>query len=841
MHGKLAARLAGLIAGIMLAGVALAQVSTHFDLGWHVFSSGGGERQSANYLVQDTLGQWTGGTSSSADTELEAGFWYGVALATPTPTPSPTPTATPTPSPTPSSTSTSTPSPTPTITPTPSSTSTSTPSPTLTITPTPISTSTSTPTPTLTPTPTPVGDEYESDDSCAQASTISTDGLHQAHTFHAAGDRDWVKFTAVANKSYVIETSNVGPESDAVLFLYDACEAPPLAAEDNAFAPTVRLEWDATRSGVYYLKLQQHDPSIYGDETHYDLSVTVDTLPPSRPRNPRCAALDETTLGVQWQRSPERDVTGYIIRYHDVNDTESGASEVEGAGTTYYELGHLTFNRLYNIRVSALDFSGNESDTSVEISCRPIPPTDTTEPSVSVEAPTAAAVYTTTLSTVAIGGHAQDPGNNLSRVQVRNVTRGIEGWDYSLEGDSDDFHVADINLEMGDNEIQVTAYDDAGNAGSVPLTIHRVSGSLGGVIIVAGHNETFSLQTNINSATNRAYRVFQGAGFADDDIYYLAPTSQDPDGDGHDEVDAPVTPANLQYAIETWANQAGRVGPGKPLYLYMMDHGFIEAFCTDGCGSSGRTTPRDLDTWLSALESSALVDEVNVIIEACHSGSFIDRAGDVRDSISKPGRVVIASTNRDNNAYASAQGAYFSDAFFSCIAASNDFKTCYAQAEAAVATSGNHQTPWIDDNGDGLSSPSDGSIARNRYVTRFFGASPPRILEASVTVEAGSGTLTAKIEQGAEEIDMVWAAVYPPSFQEPAFTTLDLGVPLLRLEAAPNVEDLYQVIYPGGFAEAGEYRVVFYAQDRSGAYAQPTLVMAGGHKVYLPLIRKGGD
>jgi hypothetical protein len=48
----------------------------------------------------------------------------------------------------------------------------------------------------------------------------------------------------------------------------------------------------------------------------------------------------------------------------------------------------------------------------------------------------------------------------------------------------------------------------------------------------------------------------------------------------------------------------------------------------------------------------------------------------------------------------------------------------------------------------------------------------------------------------------------------------------------------YRAIYPNGFAETGVYRVVFYAQDRAGMQAQPALVIVGGHKVYVPFVRK---
>ena len=74
-------------------------------------------------------------------------------------------------------------------------------------------------------------------------------------------------------------------------------------------------------------------------------------------------------------------------------------------------------------------------------------------------------------------------------------------------------------------------------------------------------------------------------GFAEDQIRYLAPSPQDPDGDGVSEVAAPATTANIQNAIQTWA--ATRVDANNPLYLYMMDHGLIENFCADGCAGGG--------------------------------------------------------------------------------------------------------------------------------------------------------------------------------------------------------------------------------------------------------------
>jgi hypothetical protein len=766
---------------------------------------------------------------------------------TPTPKATPTPTRTGTPTPTATPTPTRTGTPTPTTTPSPTRTSTrtstSTPTPTRTSTPTPTRTDTHGPPSTLTRTPTPTptatggvpGDLYENDDVCANASTITVGGAAQTHTFHVAGDQDWVKFTAAADKTYIIQTANPGARSDAVLFLYDACGAAPLGSDDNAFGQTVRLEWDIATAGVYYLKLQQHDPSVFGADTSYDLSVAVDTQAPARPRDLWCASLNEAALSVQWERSPERDVVGYIVYYHDADFTEGGNRQVDGAEVTYYELDRLTANKLYYMSVRALDFSGNRSAESEEAFCRTVRPTDTTRPAVTVQQPTAAAEYTTTLSVLAFSGAATDAGNNLSRVQVRNTTNGAEAWDYSLQGLADTFTVEGVPLRPGDNQIVVTAFDNVGNSGTANLTVHRLGQSLGAVILVAGHNESFSYQTNIDNVVNRAYRLFQGAGFDDDHIFYLAPAAQDPDGDNASEVNAPATAANLQQAIETWAST--RVGPDRPLHLYLMDHGVIEAFCTDSCGAAGQTTPDQLDAWLSHLETVTGVAEINVILEACHSGSFIDRQAGV-GSITKAGRVVISSTGRANLAFASPQGAFFSDAFLSCLAASNSLKTCYDQAKAAVAVASSVQSPWLDDNGDAESNPNDGTIAQARYVARFFGAAPPQLSRPAVTLVGATGTLSVTVTQGGEPIQLVWAAVYAPSFREPTENTLNLGVPTVRLNPVAGTPDGYRAVYPNGFTETGAYRVVFYAQDRAGMQAQPAVLLVGGRKVYAPLIRK---
>ena len=91
--------------------------------------------------------------------------------------------------------------------------------------------------------------------------------------------------------------------------------------------------------------------------------------------------------------------------------------------------------------------------------------------------------------------------------------------------------------------------------------------------------------------------------------------------------------------------------------------------------------------------------------------------------------------------------------------------------------------------------------------------------------------------RGDEAIDIVWAAVYAPSFQEPVYTSLELGVPLIELEEDPLQEDVYSAHY-NAFSEEGAYRLVIYAADEAGNQGPPKSILTGDQTVYLPLATK---
>jgi uncharacterized repeat protein (TIGR01451 family) len=357
------------------------------------------------------------------------------------------------------------------------------------------------------------------------------------------------------------------------------------------------------------------------------------------------------------------------------------------------------------------------------------------------------------------------------------------------------------------------------------------------ILIVAGNNDSFELQNNILYATNLAYRTFLNAGIPKANIRYLSTINDirtDADHDGFSDVYASSASLNVQAAITTWA--VSKANAVTPFYLYMMDHGSIDKFLTYGNGDT--ITPDELDDWLSALEE-ATSTPVNVIYEACNSGSFIEGVKE----ISGPGRVIIASTGKVNNAYPSpGRGAYFSDAFFNALGQSEDLYTSFRAGTAAVQATGLWQTPWLDDDGNTFPNAGDGNLAHKRGLALFaFGSDRPPVIDSVLppaSIQNGTGVIRAEVRDDTG-VQRVWMIVYPPSFVEPTpsadGTIPDLNLPPVELSDS-NQDGEYVGLYEN-FNEDGWYRVVVYAEDDTGSQAAPVYIQIHtAWKVFLPAV-----
>lgn len=353
----------------------------------------------------------------------------------------------------------------------------------------------------------------------------------------------------------------------------------------------------------------------------------------------------------------------------------------------------------------------------------------------------------------------------------------------------------------------------------------------GALILMAGrYRANDRLQSNIHYVTNSAYELFKANGYSDEQIFYL---TTNPSLPGYD---APATLANLRTAITSWA--VDKVGPNRPLTLYFMDHGGIDIFYADEPGGQ-RLEPATLDDWLSQLEASAAGVNTSIIIEACHSGSFIDGAA----RISKAGRLVISSTNAQNVAYASAQGAQFSDRFLTALREGYSLVNSFWDANNAVRSLQTVQEPWIDSNGNGIPNEAADRGDPAKYNPRVdqlpADTWAPYIVAARgpTQIVQNKGLIQAEVRDN-KSVKRVWASVFAPSYQPPtsADELVPEDVPILEFTAQGNHQ--FSAEYDQ-FTEKGRYRLVLYAEDNDGLKARLYVVeVFVGGQLYLPLVTR---
>jgi ribosomal protein S11 len=116
-------------------------------------------------------------------------------------------------------------------------------------------------------------DQYEPDGTRARATLIEA-GERQTHNRHVAGDRDWLYIEAQVGVTYVIQTSNLGPHADTVVYLYDAA-GNELAWDDDGGEQlwASRLEWTAPQDGTLYVLVEDWFEASAGPGTRYDIAV----------------------------------------------------------------------------------------------------------------------------------------------------------------------------------------------------------------------------------------------------------------------------------------------------------------------------------------------------------------------------------------------------------------------------------------------------------------------------------------------------------------------------------------------------------------------------------------
>ncbi|MEM7533833.1 MAG: C13 family peptidase, partial [Chloroflexota bacterium] len=380
--------------------------------------------------------------------------------------------------------------------------------------------------------------------------------------------------------------------------------------------------------------------------------------------------------------------------------------------------------------------------------------------------------------------------------------------------------------------------DVSGVQASYNITVQLLSDEppQGAVIIVAGQlREEDQLQTNINNVAEAMYDLFLGKGFTDNNIYVLATDSTLKGYDG----EAAVT--NVREAITEWA--VDHVSDEHGLTLYLIDHGADERLYL--AGEDEFLTPADLNNWLTTLETAVPEVETTIIIESCHSGSFIQPKN--RDySISAPNRLVMTSSDPNSDAYASRHGAHFTDNLIIKLGMGYNLVESFNSVVTIINELYSSQNPWIDANGDEVpDSQGDEQVMVPGFTyNNGLGDSwPPFIMYGPMTtthvvMDHWFEQLVLEVEDN-ESVEQVWAVM---SHQENSLPSTDGE---LNVELEQNMidfqhidgnerEGVYAAILP-----SGRYRIAIHAQDDDGLAARPVILTVDvPYRFFLPTIRR---
>ncbi len=206
-------------------------------------------------------------------------------------------------------------------------------------------------------------------------------------------------------------------------------------------------------------------------------------------------------------------------------------------------------------------------------------------------------------------------------------------------------------------------------------------------ILLAGDTWDHRDMAALQNAANITYEILRGNGFSSEQIYYMGPEV----GPSQPYVNTSSTKINLKWAIEEWAPQ--HVNSTQSLGIALFSHGDYDALAVMVGDALWDT---DLNSYLRNFEITTGCKRIILIIEGCHSGSFIyPNSKDNRIIVTSAHTLAGAAFNADRT-----NGA-FSESFWSSVASCLTIGTAFEEAVIHVRNLGSHQAPQIDDNHDG--------------------------------------------------------------------------------------------------------------------------------------------
>ncbi len=372
--------------------------------------------------------------------------------------------------------------------------------------------------------------------------------------------------------------------------------------------------------------------------------------------------------------------------------------------------------------------------------------------------------------------------------------------------------------------------------------------NFGKAIIVAGGGLVRAddqFRPSVDYLTGLTYQTLRDRRFSKDDIYLLTQTGEfDVDGDGENDARGKSSVAAVGGAIGQWA--ASRP-PTEPLVIYFVGHGALMDPDCDGipddeifrCVGSTEDPTIDPEHDLTSEQLALFLDSlpaekpVTVILECCHSGSFVD-------NLAGPGRIIITSSSPENKTRTDQDGRVsFSQFLWDRVSLSQDLRSAFLAVRQDVANLSpifHGQSPCLDDDGDGIANEeNEGSLlAAGRQIGYSFNSGEGFGISNSIPIidavsadrtlsKPGEAEILASVKDpdGNEDIAEVFATITPPD-DTSTFSAANYGyfsTPTLDLERIDLHDRKGDGVYRamcGAFQKPGAYQVSLFARDNYG-------------------------
>ena len=365
--------------------------------------------------------------------------------------------------------------------------------------------------------------------------------------------------------------------------------------------------------------------------------------------------------------------------------------------------------------------------------------------------------------------------------------------------------------EEGDWTLKATY---AGNDTYEPVeqvfTLHVIGKQAKAIVVLGGGDKIENPDWKMfNAVAEYVYKILLKRKLKPDDIYFLSTEKEITEG-----CDDRTSFELLESAITNWAK--GQVDEHTPLYIYLLSHNRDDKFLLDiQAGQNIILTAEQLDKWLDELPEGT---KVNIIIEACYSGNFIE-------TLAARNRAIMASAVDTEKAYLLPNKSSFSKYFFDFIYRNREIRAAFAETIDLMKNIPIHasQNPQLDADWDGIPNEQDDF---DEMAGVYLPKNTPSLADEieiidvtpAQTLPQGSTTTTiqAKVRYASDETQ-VTAAIFPPKFDpekdEPIIAPL-----------MPVGGELYEFTYQD-FNKTGKYVIQIHADNpEESAIPQATAV-----------------